>query len=89
MKIGEEPRVLKKRPRPAGEVDAHRWPGGAFEDELRAVDAHDLGCGVAVLAHMTHDRDLTRGDVTPTVTTQDGTRIERVHVRVATSCEQF
>jgi hypothetical protein len=38
---------------------------------------------------MTHDRELIRGDVTPAVTTEDGTRIERVHVRVTTACEWF
>ena len=89
MEIGKEPRVSKKSPRPTREVDAHRRPGRALEDEIRAIDAHDLGCGVAVLAHMTHDRELIRGDVTPAVTTEDGTRIERVHVRVTTACEWF
>jgi len=73
----------------ARKVHAHRGPGGALEDEIRAVDAHDFGCGIAVLAQVTHDGDLTGGDVTPAVTTQDGTRIERVHVRVTTACERL
>ncbi len=35
-----------------------------------------------MLSHVTHDRDLAGGNVAASITTQDGTRIERVHVRV-------
>jgi len=89
MKIGEEPRVPKDRPRPPRDVDAHRGSGGALEDEVGAFNAHDLGCGISVLAHITHHRKLVHGDIAPAITTQDGTRIERVHVRVATACERL
>jgi len=89
MEIGEEPRVPKKSPWPPREVDAHRWPARAFEHEIRAIDIHDLGRGVAVLAHVAHDGKLIRRDIASAVTTQDGTRIERVHVRVATACERL
>lgn len=64
-------------------------PVRALEDEVGAVDSYDFGCHVAALAHVTHDRDLAVGDVTPAITTEDGTRIERVHVRLAPSCQQF
>jgi hypothetical protein len=89
MEIGEEARVSKKGPRPPREVDAHRWTACALEDEIRAVDAHDLGCGVAVFANVAHDGKLIRRDIASAVTTQDGTRIERVDVRVATACERL
>ena len=89
MEIGEEPRVPKKGPPPLREVDAHRRPARALENEIRAIDAHDLGCGVAVLANVAHDGELIRRDIALAVTTQDGTRIERVHVRVASACEGF
>ena len=87
MKIGEEPRMSKKSPWPPREVDAHRWTARALEHEVRAIDLHDLGCGITVLAHVAHDRELIRRDTPPAVTTQDGMRIERIHVRVATACE--
>ena len=89
MEIGEEPRVSKQSPRTPREVYAHRWSTRSFEHEVRTIDAHDLRRGVAVLAHVPHDRKLIRRDVTPPVTTEDGTRIERVHVRVATACERL
>jgi hypothetical protein len=40
-----------------------------------------------VLAHVAHHGDLSGGDITSAVTTQDGTRIQRVHIRVATARE--
>ena len=89
MEFGKEPRVPKKSPRPPREVNAHRWPTRALEHEVRAIDAHDLGCGVAVLAHVAHDGKLIRRDTSSAVTTQDGMRIERIHVRVATACERL
>ena len=49
--------------------------------------AEPLGRGIAALAEVAHDRDLARGNVAVAITTQDGTRIERVHVRVTTACE--
>ena len=83
MKVGEEARVVDERPRLSREVDAHRGPGRALEHEIRAVDAHDLGRGIAALAYVAHDSDLAGGNVSAAVATQDGSRIERVHVRVA------
>ena len=89
VQIGEKPRVADEHPRPAREVDAHRGSGRALEDEIRAVDANDLWRGIAALAYVTHDIDFAGGDVTATVATQDGTRIERVHVRVTAACEKL
>jgi len=56
MEICEELRVSKKRPRSPREVYAHRWTARALEHKVRAVDAHDLGRGITVLAHVAHDR---------------------------------
>jgi len=89
MELGEEPRVSKKRPRSPREVYAHRWTARALEHKVRAVDAHDLGRGITVLAHVAHDRELIRRNVASAVTTQDGMRIERIHVRVATARERL
>ena len=89
MEISEESRVPKKSPRPLPEVCTHRRSARALEHEVRAIDAHDLGRGVAVLAHVAHDRKLIRRDTSLAVTTQDGMRIERIHVRVATACERL
>jgi hypothetical protein len=89
MKIGEPTRVAQEQPRPACEIHTHRRSGRALEDEVGSVDAHDLGRRKAALAHVTHHRDLTGGDVAAAITTQDGTRIERLQVRVTTACERF
>lgn len=89
MEIGKESRVSDQSSRPPCDVDAHRWPAGALEDEIRAVDTNDLWCGVTALAHIAHDRRLTCRNVALALTTQDGTRIERVHVRVTTGRERF
>ena len=89
MEICEELRVSKKRPRPPRQVYAHRRSAGALEHEVRAIGAHDLGRGVAVLTHVAHHRELIRRDIAPAVTTKDGMRIERIHVRVATACERL
>jgi len=89
MEIGKEPRVSKKSPRPPGEVHAHRWTARALEHEVSTIDAHDLRCGVSVLAHVAHDRKLIRRDIASAVATQDGMRIERIHVRVTTACERL
>ena len=89
MEIGEEPRMSKKGPRPPREVDAHRWTTRALEHEVRAFDADDLGCGITALAHVAHDRELICRDIASAVTTQDGMRIERIHVRVATARERL
>ena len=88
VQLGEETRVTQEHPGSAREVDTHRRPGRALEDEIGARGAQHLGRGVAVLADVPHDRDLTSGDVAPAVTTQDGTRIERVHIRVTTARER-
>ena len=89
MEISEESRVPKKSPRPLPEVCTHRRSARALEHEVRAIDAHDLGRGVAVLTHVAHHRELIRRDIAPAVTTKDGMRIERIHVRVATACERL
>ena len=89
MEIGEQPRVSKKSPRPPREVHAHRWTARALEHEVSAIDTHDPGCGVSVLPHVAHDRKLIRRDIASAVTTQDGMRIERIHVRVATARERL
>lgn len=75
------------RPRPTRDVDAHGRPGRALEDEITAVDAYDLGRGIAAFAHVAHEGHLALGNVAAAIATEDGTRIERVHVRVATACE--
>jgi hypothetical protein len=89
VKVCEKPRVAEEQPRSAREIHAHRGSGRALEDEIRAVDANYLWCGIAPLAHVPHHVELARRDVTPAVTTQDGTRIERVHVRITTACEKL
>ena len=89
VQIGEKPRVAEEHPWPAREIHAHRGSGRALKDEVRAVDANDLWCGIAPLAHVPHHCELARRNVAAAVTTQDGTRIERVHVRVTAACEEL
>jgi hypothetical protein len=89
LQLGEQTRVVNESPRPTREVDAHRWAGRALEDQICAIDAHDLGRGIAAFANVTHDGDLAGRHVVPAETTQDGTRIERVHVRVTAACERL
>jgi hypothetical protein len=81
--------VTDERPRSAHDVDGHRRAGRALEHEIAAVDAHDLGRRIPALAHVAHEVGLARGNVASPVATQDGPRIEREHVRVATVCERL
>jgi hypothetical protein len=75
--------------RSQSEIGAHGRARRALQDQIGAVHAHDLRRGVATLAHVTHHDHFGVGDIAAAVPTQDGTRIERVHVRVATACERL
>lgn len=84
VQIREQPRVTDEGPAAAREVGPHRRSRRALEDEIGAVNADDVRCGIAALADVAHDGDFAGGHVVLAVTTQDGTRIERLHVRVTT-----
>ena len=81
--------MAEEQPRPAAEIHMHRRSACPLENEIRTVDPHNFGRGIVALAHIAHDRDLAGGNVAAAITTQDGTRIERVHVRVTTACERL
>jgi len=73
---------------PPGPIAGSHTSAG-MRNEIGATDAHDVRRRISVLAHVPHEGDLAGRHVALAVTTQDGTRIERVHIRVTTACERL
>lgn len=71
-----------RAPRPAGEVRDHRRPGDALEHEIGSRDVVHLGDGIAAVAQVSHDRDLTLRYGAAAIAAQHACGIERVDVRV-------